>query len=79
MYSKYSQTPATARSRRGDVVVPQITMLPEKSGGCISSWGKLPFDKLRANEKACPFALSREPVERSKGELAPKLKYTQPG
>jgi hypothetical protein len=34
--------------------------------------GKLPFDKLRANEKACPFALSL-----SKGEFAPKLKYTR--
>jgi hypothetical protein len=32
----------------------------------ISDWGKLPFDRLRANGKACPFALSL-----SKGELAP--------
>jgi hypothetical protein len=39
--------------------------------------GKLPFDKLRANEEACPFALSREPVERSKGEFAPNLKYAR--
>jgi hypothetical protein len=31
----------------------------------------LPFDKLRANEQAFPFALSL-----SKGEFAPKLKYT---
>jgi hypothetical protein len=37
--------------------------------------GKLPFDKLRANGQAFSFALSREPVERSKGEFAPKLKY----
>jgi hypothetical protein len=37
--------------------------------GRISNWGKLPFDKLRANEKACPFALSL-----SKGKFAPKLK-----
>jgi hypothetical protein len=42
--------------------------------GAIQVGGKLPFDKLRANEKACPFALSREPVERSKGKFAPKLK-----
>jgi hypothetical protein len=38
--------------------------------GVHFKWGgKLPFDKLRANEKACPFALSL-----SKGEFAPKLK-----
>jgi hypothetical protein len=34
--------------------------------------GKLPFDKLRANEKTCPFALSL-----SKGTFAPKLKWAQ--
>jgi hypothetical protein len=28
-----------------------------------------PFDKLRANGQAFPFALSREPVERSKGSF----------
>jgi hypothetical protein len=36
--------------------------------------GKLPFDKLRANEKACPFALSL-----SKGEFAPNLNYAHIG
>jgi hypothetical protein len=38
--------------------------------GVFQNGGKLPFDKLRANEKACPFALSL-----SKGKFAPKLKW----
>ncbi len=37
--------------------------------GCIAVLGKLPFDELRANEKACPFALSS-----SKGEFVTNLK-----
>jgi hypothetical protein len=37
--------------------------------GAFQVAGKLPFDKLRANGKAYPFALSL-----SKGEFAPKLK-----
>jgi hypothetical protein len=50
--------------------------------------GKLPFDKLRANEKACPFALSLSKgkfraneeacpfaLSLSKGKFAPNLKY----
>jgi hypothetical protein len=40
-----------------------------KPAGPFQLGGKLPFDKLRANEKACPFALSL-----SKGEFAPQLK-----
>jgi hypothetical protein len=39
--------------------------------------GKLPFDKLRANGQAFSFALSREPIERSKGKFAPNLKHTR--
>jgi hypothetical protein len=41
--------------------------------GVFQVGGKLPFDKLRANEKAYPFALSL-----SKGKFAPKLKYAPP-
>ena len=47
--------------------------------GCISRWGKLPFDRLRANGQAFSFALSRELAERSKGEFAPNLKYAPRG
>jgi hypothetical protein len=42
------------------------------SRGVFHVGGKLPFDKLRANEKACPFALSL-----SKGKFTPKLKWTR--
>jgi hypothetical protein len=41
--------------------------------------GKLPFDKLRANEQASPFALSLSKGEfalsLSKGKFVPELKY----
>jgi hypothetical protein len=40
--------------------------------GSISTWGKPPFDKLRANGQAFSFALSL-----SKGKFAPNLKYAR--
>jgi hypothetical protein len=59
--------------------------------GCVSNWGKLPFDKLRANETTCPFARSLSkgkfranettcPFARSlsKGKFAPKLENAPP-
>jgi hypothetical protein len=55
-----------------------IPVVPTPTPGVLQVGGKLPFDKLRANGQAFPFALSREPVERSKGKFAPKLKYADP-
>jgi hypothetical protein len=37
----------------------------------LSLGANSPFDKLRANGRACPFALSRELDERSKGGFPP--------
>lgn len=38
--------------------------------GAFQVEGRLAFDKPRANEKACPFALGL-----SEGKFTPKLKY----
>jgi hypothetical protein len=49
-----------------------LTLLCLETGiamGPFQVGGKLPFDKLRANGQAFPFALSL-----SKGKFAPKLK-----
>ncbi len=49
-----------------------VRVRSRSQSGPFQLGGKLPFDKLRANGQAFSFALSL-----SKGEFAPKLKYTR--